>query len=1065
MEDIQNTSGSSVEVDDCPPTPEHMPPGSQTPPPQRVTGRKKKQKRSRSLDGRSSPDPEHTCPICLSDIDNKSMTDTCLHKFCFTCLLEWSKVRAVCPLCKGKFTAILHNVISDTEYSKYELPPPLQSAESERSGAGFQDFLFSTRRFRYHSTMTQERVESRYRRHVLGLIRDPLRSGEIWRRRRGPGTSDFRREVYLADLWAQPLTDTRLRECSPEWYRANEAQTHRLVPWLNRELNALLSFNGHQNRQALLITQIIDWIKIYTIGSPELSTQLLPYLGTYTDHFQHEFLHFARSPYDLVGYDRNVTYDNRRLTTEVVSSDSDNDEPPRIPPVPGPSHDRDEYFVQEIRNRVQALAEARDLYDRIRRQGRDGSGLGVTNYPERPSRVAATGENDESRSEIRRVPRDDTQRSYRREVDRLWSASPRTDERDEREGQSRRKRRKPSKCNRQGVLSFSRGEMTGENGDASDENPLDLSVGDANDEYVEPVEVVDEAVSENQPSTSRGHSSGLGGSGVTRLVIPDSDDSDSDTSEEHLVVDDDNEDNPRDLVLKILDDIVSRVISNYDTDPRVIESETHVSEVLNPVAHSTFTEQALASFIAGSHPLLAQYQYMNELSAMSSAMMNFPPPQVNQDDDNSDLEVVDVVSAKPPRKPKDPEVVELSDSGEEEETQAPAQSADDDVILVISSDEEESHPPARKRKGSSSSSSSSSGSDDDLIVVKTEHNTIDPITKKQIVDPVRNKKCNHIYEKSTIYSMIDLARENSKPVKCPYMGCNERDFKKTDLVRDKTVLNHISEMNTQKEKEEMENKKKESEKKKNKGNESDHSITLDIDDDEEDEHNKSAEFEVSGIADPNLSESSSEETIFNTQSSTSPMTSSFNSVNNITVTTNTNTDERQVSVEKEKRKKKRTERLSYSEVSESSESDQSLQRKKETQIISNQTRRRTRKPSSRLNDSFVCSDNDESNESEEETRRYSRKKSKGRSPKKKLRIVGKKVTETWCIEKAGSKKRRKKTTDSEDEEASDEDDDQEHVPTSKGKSSHGKPSKNAHLSRGRPKRAKQVSYKEFEEDY
>ena len=236
--------------------------------------------------------------------------------------------------------------------------------------------------------------------------------------------------------------------------------------------------------------------------------------------------------------------------------------------------------------------------------------------------------------------------------------------------------------------------------------------------------------------------------------------------------------------------------------------------------------------------------------------------------------------------------------GEEEETQAPAQSADDDVILVISSDEEESHPPARKRKGSSSSSSSSSGSDDDLIVVKTEHNTIDPITKKQIVDPVRNKKCNHIYEKSTIYSMIDLARENSKPVKCPYMGCNERDFKKTDLVRDKTVLNHISEMNNQKEKEELENKKKESEKKKNKGNESDHSITLDIDDDEEDEHNKSTEFEVSGIADPNLSESSSEETIFNTQSSTSPMTSSFNSVNNITVTTNTNTDERQVELSK-----------------------------------------------------------------------------------------------------------------------------------------------------------------------
>jgi hypothetical protein len=27
--------------------------------------------------------------------------------------------------------------------------------------------------------------------------------------------------------------------------------------------------------------------------------------------------------------------------------------------------------------------------------------------------------------------------------------------------------------------------------------------------------------------------------------------------------------------------------------------------------------------------------------------------------------------------------------------------------------------------------------DDDLIVVKTEYNTVDPITKKEIVDPVR----------------------------------------------------------------------------------------------------------------------------------------------------------------------------------------------------------------------------------------------------------------------------------------------------------------------------------------
>ena len=300
MEDARNTSSSSIEVDDCPPTPEHIAPGSKTPPPstsQRHRPHKKGSKRrSKSLDGRSSPDSEATCPICLGDIDNKSMTDTCLHKFCFTCLLEWSKVRAVCPLCKGQFSAIIHNIRSDDDYDRYELPPPLQGATGDPGRGdieGLQDFLFSTRRFRYHSTMTREALESRYRRFQFGLNHDPLRSGEIWRRRRGPGTSEFRRQVYMADLWAQPLTrDGRTRECSPEWYRNNEAQANRLVPWLNRELNALLSINGQQSRQMHLITQIIDWIKIHAIGSQELSNSLLPYLGFIIFYFSFQLYSF-----------------------------------------------------------------------------------------------------------------------------------------------------------------------------------------------------------------------------------------------------------------------------------------------------------------------------------------------------------------------------------------------------------------------------------------------------------------------------------------------------------------------------------------------------------------------------------------------------------------------------------------------------------------------------------------------------------------------------------------------------------------------------------------------------
>ena len=73
--------------------------------------------------------------------------------------------------------------------------------------------------------------------------------------------------------------------------------------------------------------------------------------------------------------------------------------------------------------------------------------------------------------------------------------------------------------------------------------------------------------------------------------------------------------------------------------------------------------------------------------------------------------------------------------------------------------------------------------------------------KKQITDPVRNKTCNHIYGKSTIYGMIEqvttapVSRSDPSPpgqgsgqahqIRCPSMGCNQKDFKKTDLLKDK----------------------------------------------------------------------------------------------------------------------------------------------------------------------------------------------------------------------------------------------------------------------------------------
>lgn len=94
----------------------------------------------------SSPEPD--CAICLGKLENKSFTDSCFHMFCFVCLMEWSKVKAECPLCKQPFKSIVHNVRSYNDYDMYHIPRP-----EERNPLSLMSGLFSGmpngERFRY----------------------------------------------------------------------------------------------------------------------------------------------------------------------------------------------------------------------------------------------------------------------------------------------------------------------------------------------------------------------------------------------------------------------------------------------------------------------------------------------------------------------------------------------------------------------------------------------------------------------------------------------------------------------------------------------------------------------------------------------------------------------------------------------------------------------------------------------------------------------------------------------------------------------------------------------------
>lgn len=121
-----------------------------------------------SSNGRSSPD--QTCSICLGQHENKCFTNKCLHEFCFSCLLEWSKVntlneyplvyilssvswfvsvkvKAECPLCKQQFTSIIHNIRPDQQYDEHQIPV-MQPQEPNISLSTF-DLLMAHPRFRF----------------------------------------------------------------------------------------------------------------------------------------------------------------------------------------------------------------------------------------------------------------------------------------------------------------------------------------------------------------------------------------------------------------------------------------------------------------------------------------------------------------------------------------------------------------------------------------------------------------------------------------------------------------------------------------------------------------------------------------------------------------------------------------------------------------------------------------------------------------------------------------------------------------------------------------------------
>ncbi|KFP79856.1 E3 ubiquitin-protein ligase Topors, partial [Apaloderma vittatum] len=283
--------------------------------------------------------PDSKCPICLDKFDNVAYLDRCLHRFCFRCVQEWSKNKAECPLCKQPFFSIFHTIRAEDDFKEYVLSPTEESSFASPNG----------QRFRYRTTLTGERrAGSSPSRRMLsplpsrrimsppdngilfeGLSSEPVRQrdGEIQqmirrlasrRQASAEGRSlrqiqeedmiNFRRALYRTGVRIRSIQDGgRYRDISAEFFRRNPACLHRLVPWLKRELTVL--FGAHGSLINFVQHIIMSNVTRYDLESQDFADDLKPFLLNRTEHFLHEFISFARCPFNLEAYDQHANYD------------------------------------------------------------------------------------------------------------------------------------------------------------------------------------------------------------------------------------------------------------------------------------------------------------------------------------------------------------------------------------------------------------------------------------------------------------------------------------------------------------------------------------------------------------------------------------------------------------------------------------------------------------------------------------------------------------------------------------------------------------------------------------
>ncbi|XP_061574250.1 E3 SUMO-protein ligase NSE2 [Cololabis saira] len=81
--------------------------------------------------------------------------------------------------------------------------------------------------------------------------------------------------------------------------------------------------------------------------------------------------------------------------------------------------------------------------------------------------------------------------------------------------------------------------------------------------------------------------------------------------------------------------------------------------------------------------------------------------------------------------------------------------------------------------------------DEDIAVTQSNVLLTCPLTQVEMVNPVKNKKCNHYYDQEAILGLIRTRVSQKKKCGCPVVGCGNRDVKQSDLIPDQILRRQI----------------------------------------------------------------------------------------------------------------------------------------------------------------------------------------------------------------------------------------------------------------------------------